>query len=59
LAAANWLLIQDEFTGFICSIFRQANSYISELLLSWLHQFQKGSSLIDEFAWCENSGENV
>jgi hypothetical protein len=40
-----WLLIQDEFTGYIWSFFLKARSDFPDTMLSWLHQFQKANSL--------------
>jgi hypothetical protein len=34
-----WLLIQDEFTGYIWSLFLKAKSDFPDTMLSWLHQF--------------------
>jgi hypothetical protein len=54
-----WLLIQDEFTGYIWSIFLKAKSDLSDIMLVWLHQFQKDNSLTVKFTRCDNSGEHT
>jgi hypothetical protein len=53
-----WLLIQDEFTGYIWSLFLKARSDFPDTMFSWLHQFQKANSFTVEYIQCDNSGEN-
>jgi hypothetical protein len=54
-----WLLIQDEFTGYIWSLFLKVRSDFPDTMLSWLHQFQKDNSLTVQSLRCDNSGENI
>jgi hypothetical protein len=54
-----WLLIQDEFTGYIWSLFLKDKSDLPDTMLSWFHQFQKDNSLTVQYIRCDNSGENV
>jgi hypothetical protein len=54
-----WLLIQDEFTGYIWSIFLKTKSDLPEIMLTWLLQFQKDNSLTVKYIRCDNSGENI
>jgi hypothetical protein len=53
------LLIQDEFTGYVWSLFLKAKSDLPDTMISWLHQFQKDNSLTVQYIRCNNSGENV
>jgi hypothetical protein len=54
-----WLLIQDEFTDYIWSLFLKARSDFPDTMISWLHQFQKAISLTVQYLRCDNSGGNV
>jgi hypothetical protein len=54
-----WLLIQDDFTGYIWSLFLKAKSDLPDTMLFWLHQFQKDNSLTAQYIQYDNSGENV
>jgi hypothetical protein len=40
-----WLLMKDEFTGYVWSIFLKAKSDLPDTMVSWLHQFQKDNFL--------------
>jgi hypothetical protein len=54
-----WLLIQDEFTGHIWSLFLAHKSELPEIMLIFLRQFQKDNKLTVHNIRCDNSGENL
>jgi hypothetical protein len=54
-----WLVSQDEFTGYIWSIFLKAKSDLPDITISWLHQFQRHYSLTVNIILCDDSRENI
>jgi hypothetical protein len=53
-----WLLIQDEFTGFLWSYFLSAKSDLSITMQTWINLFQKKYNTTIKYIRCDNSGEN-
>ncbi len=53
-----WLLIQDEFTGYIWSYFLSAKSELAETVMKWMKTFQQEKELLVQFIRLDNSGEN-
>jgi hypothetical protein len=54
-----WLLIQDEFTDYIWSIFLKAKSDLPDIMILWLLRTQQTNSLTVKFIRCDNLGEYV
>jgi transposase InsO family protein len=52
-----WLLIQDDFTGYLWSYFIKAKSDIPDSFFDWLQLVKKGFSLDVKRLILENSGE--
>jgi hypothetical protein len=53
-----WLLIQDDFTGYLWSYFIKAKSDLPESMFDWLQLVKKDISLDVKCIRLDNSGEN-
>jgi hypothetical protein len=54
-----WLLIQDEFTGYIWSEFITKKSQLPQVILHWIYKTQKEANVKNKTIRLDNSGENT
>ena len=57
--AKYWLLIQDEYTGYIWSYFLSSRTETSNTLITWVKLFQKKFNTTVKHIRCDNAGENL
>jgi Reverse transcriptase (RNA-dependent DNA polymerase) len=53
-----WLLLQDEFTGYLWSYFLPHKSDLTATVIKWLKLFQKQYNTSVQHIRCDNAGEN-
>ena len=54
-----WLLIMDEYTKYCWSYFMKHKSDLPNVMMRWLHQFQRAFGRFVKFFRCDNAGENM
>jgi len=54
-----WLLIQDDFTGYLWSYFLKHKSDLPSTMIDWLYQVKKELKLAIKVIRLDNSGENM
>jgi hypothetical protein len=54
-----WLLIQDEYTGYLWSFFLSAKSELPDTVISWIKTVQKEHNTTIMNIRCDNAGENL
>jgi hypothetical protein len=53
-----WLMIQDEFTGYIWSHFLKNKSDLPDVVIKWIHLTHKKDKVKVQKIRCDNAGEN-
>jgi transposase InsO family protein len=53
-----WLMLQDEFTGYIWSHFLKHKSDLPPIVIQWIQQIHKTTKVQIKTIRCDNAGEN-
>jgi hypothetical protein len=59
VGAKFWLMVQDEFTGYIWSHFLQQKSDLATTMISWIQNLYKTTQVKIKTIKCDNAGENI
>ena len=56
--AKYWLMIQDEYTGYIWSMFLKSKDELPDIVIDWIKQIMKEHNIVIKKIRCDNAGEN-
>jgi hypothetical protein len=54
-----WLMIQDEYTGYVWSRFLKKKSDLPETVIKWINEVKKTANVNIQKIRCDNAGENT